>query len=283
MLAILCSLNFLNLFASKTQAQGHCSCKVPGTAGTEAPCYGDKMQAFGWTGDWSGCQGDFPGSSDDPRLAQCLPREQGQAVYILGDSFAWAIQSAFQHATSLPVHQASWTMVDEFQGKVNPDVGPGHLAKVIKPNDIVVHISAPQMGHTKHLDAIKNMTGAHGAKLLILNGWPTLPKEPAMCYMFASKTGKPGEKSQCWQPYEQAALAGHSRTQQASQLLDKNTFMLDLSSIMCNKDTGCDMWIPGTSLPAYMDISHVNEPMDQYLAKYVCEFLDEKFSAGHLH
>merc|ERR550537_1067440 len=74
----------LNLFAWTTSEKDHCSCKVPGTAGPEAPCYGDKMQAFGWPGDPSGCHGDFPDSSDDPKLAKCLPQEQGQAVYILG-------------------------------------------------------------------------------------------------------------------------------------------------------------------------------------------------------
>eukprot|EP00930_Biecheleria_cincta_P058762 TRINITY_DN4455_c0_g1_i1.p1 TRINITY_DN4455_c0_g1~~TRINITY_DN4455_c0_g1_i1.p1 ORF type:complete len:289 (-),score=33.08 TRINITY_DN4455_c0_g1_i1:47-913(-) len=278
----LCSL--LTAHSAKVAGQGRCLCKDPGTDGPRAPCYEDRFQPFGWPGEAAACHtGDFPKSSDDPKLAECLPQEQGQAIYIIGDSFAWAIQGAFQHATNLPVHHASWTCTQDRQGEVNPDVGVGALAKVIKPNDIVVLVTSPDTGPSKHIDPVANMTHAKGAKLLILGGWPVLPQEASLCYMSVGKTAKPGDKSKCWQPYEQWEQAIAARTEQVSQKLDKDITTLDLASAMCSKDTGCDMWIPGTSLPAYLDIAHVNTPMNQYLAKYVCEYLDEKFSVGSLH
>jgi len=264
-------------------------------------CYSDHSEPFGFPGDPAKCFGEPRSSPDDPDLARCLPKEKGQAVYVIGDSFAWAIQFAFMKATSLPVHSASWpcNREVEVEGAINPEVMPAALAKVIKPNDIVVFISNFWPSYSAHLNATKRVTSAHGAKLVILGTWPILPTDPGICLAMAQRQKKMGQASKCWQPKAKADERAWVFWKKAEMFLDENTFMLDLSSIMCTRSDqsgtrswgpdplnvqsgGCDMWIPGTKLPGYFDNAHVNHNMAHYMAKGICEFMETKFSLGQL-
>jgi len=173
-------------------------------------------------------------------------------------------------------------MAEDSPDKNNPEVMPSALAKVIKPNDIVVYISSAPELYSAHLHATKRVTSSHGAKLLILGGWPVLPMMPQVCLQKAELRQKLGQRSECWQAKAEADAQTSELRNQAKALLDENTVMLDLSSLICDSD-GCDMWIPGTTLPGYLDRFHVNKPMAQYMARRLCEFLESTFSAGQLH
>jgi len=282
------TLHSVKIGLGSNSSASKCQCKISPFVPDNLPlCYSDQIEPFGDNApsrDTEKCFGEPRSSPDDPDLARCLPKEQGQAVYVIGDSFAWAIQFAFIKATSLPVHSASWPCNKDAEGKVNPEVMPAALAKVIKPNDIVVFISNWPLSYSGHLNATKRVTSAHGAKLVILGPWPVLPTQPALCMNTAQLENKMGhgQASKCWQPKAVADERASVLWKKAEMFLDENTSMLDLSSSMCDPSNGCDMWIPGTSLPAYFDIAHVNHNMAHYMAKGICEFLGTKFLLGQL-
>lgn len=210
----------------------------------------------------------------DKNLAKCLPsKADGPAMYLVGDSHAFVAYHGLKKASTIDVHHASWQCGnDAHQDK---DVFPDHLRQVTKANDIIVllSMSASYKDHALKLIALAQ---EKQLKLVLLGDFPPLATEPALCFHAA----EPGAATNC--KVTKAAWEGSSPrkeniqfAQQKASEYSGTVFFHDLTPELC-PGTTCDMWLPGSKHPAYMDQYHINKVGSAYLSQSWCSFLNEK-------
>lgn len=273
--------------ASKlSQENDRCQCKDPTKRGSLPLCYPAKSgndELFMWLPDPTGCHnpGAWP-NVNDPKLAECLPRDRKQAIYLVGDSHAYVMQFTIRKATPVPVHHASWPLDRAWNQPV--DVMPKALSKVVKRNDIIAMITTDTSSYDDHIKALKAVAQMKGAKLLILANYPWLKQDPSLCFMKAEKSGNKGKATGCGQSYNMVADRPLAQmAERAAQQSPGVVFFFDPLPNLCKPGSFCDVWIPGTDRPAFMDAHHLNTVGREYLAQPMCRFLEEKFGIGWIH
>lgn len=237
----------------------------------------DEMR-FGWHApDQTGCHTGFyeKGHPDAQKLLEkCLPPyADGPAMYLIGDSHAFVVHHGLKKASSIPVYHASWQCWTD--AKQRTDVFPEHLRSVVKEDDIIVFLST-SLSYKAHVNKFLALAKEKQLKMILLGDYPVLHNEPGLCY----HKSKPGSLTMCsllksrWTN----SVIKKENNDFAKQAVAANpgmVFFHDLTDDMC-PGTKCDMWIPGTAHPAYMDQHHINRAAGSYLAQSLCTFLNKK-------
>jgi len=177
------------------------------------------------------------------------------------------------------VFSLSWvsTETGENWGKLGPLLQSPELAGLFQAGDLVILAfdmqCEPCRASWEHdLDVIYGLTQAAGAKLLVMGDSPFLPKAPQACLPGAL----PGQPSSCHQSYLQAFGSQQkirNKLQQMSSLAGFHFW--DFLPVVCPAGE-CDMYIPGTSIVMYADISHLNIYGVLYVAPFLCPILHQQ-------
>lgn len=294
-----------NLTAVHAAESAACECDMPGTApgaGLFARvrsfmlhalhrrplCYEPAQEpitdsSFGWKGDPSGCHTGYY-STVTQKLQKCLPHDPEPAIYLVGDSHAWALQQAFKKAAgNMKVYHASWQKLNDHRQPT--DVFKKALTSVVKNNDIIVFAHTSKGTYDEHARQLKAVVDVReGAKLLLIGDFPApLPTDPGACFQHsqASNTlGQPTSGPFSCQMTKSAAEASRSAMATFAKSMAKGhptkVFFFDAAGPLC-PDGKCDLWVPGTSEPAYLDNFHLNAAGSSYLSSSLCNF----FSANN--
>eukprot|EP00930_Biecheleria_cincta_P073744 TRINITY_DN61035_c0_g1_i1.p1 TRINITY_DN61035_c0_g1~~TRINITY_DN61035_c0_g1_i1.p1 ORF type:complete len:319 (+),score=35.34 TRINITY_DN61035_c0_g1_i1:38-994(+) len=251
-----------SLFTSRSNSQASCLSEDDIT----------EELKFGWNApDNVGCHTGFY-RKGNKMLQKCLPaKTNGPAMYLVGDSHAYVSQRGLKKASTIEVYHASWQCINDVHQ--HTDVFPDHLRQVTKANDIIVFVS---MGASYKDHALKLIALAQEKKLklVLLGDYPTLPQSPALCF----HASKPGADTNCkvsktaWETTS-PRKENKEFAQRAARENPGTVFFHDLAAAIC-PGTVCDMWVPGTKHPAYMDQYHINKAGSSYLSQSFCTFLN---------
>lgn len=281
-----------------------CTCQIDSTADTSSFAYlrsffsrshsqatclseddiSDELR-FGWhSPDSTGCHTGFyeKGNQNYQNLARCLPSNaNGPAMYLIGDSHAFVAYHGLKNASTIEVHHASWQCIADAQQAT--DVFPDHLRQVTKANDIILFLST-SASYKDHALKLIALAKEKQLKLVLLGDFPTLATEPALCFHAAEE---PGAATNC--KVDKASWEGSSPRKENIQFAKQQAlvehpgtvFYHDLTAEICPGEV-CDMWLPGTKHPAYMDRHHINKVGSAFLSQSWCKFLNEKglYSGG---
>lgn len=230
---------------------------------------------FGWRPpDTMGCHTDLWDEGNPlafSRLQNCLPpHTNGPAVYLIGDSKASVILEGLKKASKMPVYYASWQCNND--AKQRTDVFINYLRNVVKANDIIAFISS-SASYKAHAAKLVALAYEKQMKLVLLGDYPMLKDEPGVCF----QKSQPGAETICSVP--KATWLNHvpkkdndAFAKQEAAASPGMVFFHDMTDGICPTEK-CDMWVPGTSHPAYMDKHHVNKLGSSYMAQSFCKFL----------
>lgn len=152
-----------------------------------------------------------------------------------------------------------------------------HLSSIVKKGDILVFVEEYMENdawNTAWADRVreaKQLADQAQAKLVLVTDMHNTASMPQQCFLMHSSCQGPAPTSQ----------AASYRNTAIHQFAQQGVLTFDAYSLMC-AGTTCDMYVPGTQVPAFFDTHHLNRNGEQYMAPFLCSFLQSHGLAAQL-
>lgn len=233
-------------------------------------------------------------SSDLVQARTCLTRKDPSktAIFLLGDSHARSLEDGLVKSTYKEVLPALWISSPANEHVL--DLLEPILKEQLKANDVVWFalrmggIGGGQMTMPPHdvesygtlIPRIQRIAQEKGAKLVLVNDWPTLGGRPAanrwtseasLCYL-KHKMGQ--FPTACLAKFEdvQAGRQGISSVMSAAE--KNGAYVFNASKFFCINGQ-CDYNVPNRTVSAYFDYGHLNPAGSFYLSPFICSFMKD--------
>jgi len=166
------------------------------------------------------------------------------------------------------VGQYGWGNTPDSQKSATFSQFRTHLSSIVKSGDILLFVEEYMENdawNTAWKDRVmeaKLLADQTQAKLLVVTDLHNVGSNPQRCVLM---------RSSCQGPAPTSQAASYRNT--AIQLAQQGVLVFDAYPLMC-AGTTCNLYVPGTQVPAFFDTHHLNRNGEQYMAPFLCSFLE---------